>query len=394
MNAIDSSITLGCLNAEQSLKTAQASHPWSPTLATAILFVQLWNCVKTKLKTNSINTSRIISIETRILSYNISQTIPNTKTKVMKQINNHLRKAHKHLKDTRLKAHALRHKHLLQCQKDSEISENKTHTQFLKTLIVIEKQRDDHRFIRSYSKQSDKSGIKYIDIPKDYSIDWNKIPKKTPPEYWERVTIPAEIEKYIIKRNKRHLHQAQGTPCTVDPLASLLGYNSFTQFGQQVLDGSVNLTNKNLSPLQQLFFKQLKKQSGILTSPISKHISIKQMSDGFKCWRESTSTSPSKRHLGHYKSLLTSDGNEKNQIITHFNASMLQLLNTIINASISIGVPLTRWTTSEVIMIEKEKNNPRINRLRVINKYEADYNLILKISGHIKPRTMLNGKTC
>ena len=29
-------------------------------------------------------------------------------------------------------------------------------------------------------------------------------------------------------------------------------------------------------------------------------------------------------------------------------------------------------------MIEKEKNNPRINRLRVINKYEADYNLILK----------------
>ena len=102
------------------------------------------------------------------------------------------------------------------------------------------------------------------------------------------------------------------------------------------------------------------------------------MSDGFKCWRESTSTSLSKRHLGHYKILLTSDGNEKNKSITHFNVSMLQLHNTIINASISIGVPLTRWTTSEVIMIEKEKNNPRINRLRVINKYEADYNLILK----------------
>ena len=125
-------------------------------------------------------------------------------------------------------------------------------------MIVIKKQIDDHAFIRSYSKQSDKSGIKYIDIPKDYSIDWNKIPKKTPPEYWERVTIPVEIEKYIIKRNKIHVHQALGTPCTVEPLVSLLGYNSFTHFGKQVLDGSVNLTNKNLSPLQQLFFKQLK----------------------------------------------------------------------------------------------------------------------------------------
>ena len=164
----------------------------------------------------------------------------------------------------------------------------------------------------------------------------------------------------------------------MDPLVSLLGYDSFTKFGKQVLEGSVNLTNNNLTTLQQLFFKELKKQSGILKSPISKYISIKQMSDGFKCWRESTSTSPSKRHLGHYKCLLTSDGNEHDKTITHFNASMLQLHNTLINASISIGVPLTRWTTSEVIMIEKEKNNPRINRLRVINKYEADYNLILK----------------
>ena len=101
------------------------------------------------------------------------------------------------------------------------------------------------------------------------------------------------------------------------------------------------------------------------------------MSDGFKCCRESTSTSLSKRHLGHYKNLLTSDGNDKNKSITHFNASMLQLHNTTINASISIGVPLIRWTTSEVIMIEKEKNNPRINMLRVINKHEVDCNLIL-----------------
>ena len=134
-----------------------------------------------------------------------------------------------------------------------------------------------HRRIKNMTaSSSSNNNIHSIAIPTDKKLDWNKIPKKTSPEYWERVTIPAESEKYIIKRNKRHLHQAQGTPCTVEPLASLLGYNSFTQFGKQVLDGLVNLTNKNLSPLQQLFFKQLKKQSGILTSPISKYISIKQ----------------------------------------------------------------------------------------------------------------------
>ena len=109
MNDIDNSITLGCLNTEQSLKTVQASHIWSPTLATAILLVQLCNYVKTKLKTNLIDAGRISSIETRILSLNISQHIPDTKTKGMTQINNHLQYAHTHthLKDTKLKAHAL-----------------------------------------------------------------------------------------------------------------------------------------------------------------------------------------------------------------------------------------------------------------------------------------------
>lgn len=102
------------------------------------------------------------------------------------------------------------------------------------------------------------------------------------------------------------------------------------------------------------------------------------MSDGFKCWRGSTIASPSKRYLGCYKYLLISDRNEHDTKIVHFNASILQLHNTLVNASISIGTTLTRCTTFEVIMIEKEKNNVWINRLRVIKKYEADYNLILK----------------
>ena len=101
------------------------------------------------------------------------------------------------------------------------------------------------------------------------------------------------------------------------------------------------------------------------------------MSDGFKCWKESTNINPSKRYLGHYKCLLNSDGSEHDMKITHFNASIFQLYNTLINTSISIGTPLTRWTTSEVIMVEK-KNNQRINSLRVINKYETDYNIIIK----------------
>ena len=97
LNEIDKSIKLGSLNAELSLKTVQVSYSWSPTLASAILHVQLLNYVRTKLKINSINRTRLSSIVARIQSYNISQRIPDTTTKDMKKINTDLRQAHKHL---------------------------------------------------------------------------------------------------------------------------------------------------------------------------------------------------------------------------------------------------------------------------------------------------------
>ena len=37
------------------------------------------------------------------------------------------------------------------------------------------------------------------------------------------------------------------------------------------------------------------------------------MKQGFSKWKESTSTSPSYRHLGHYKALLVSDGRDNNE---------------------------------------------------------------------------------
>ena len=68
---------------------------------------------------------------------------------------------------------------------------------------------------------------------------------------------------------------------------------------------------------------------------------------------ESTSTSPSNRHLGHYKSFLVSDGKENDDAHSSFNHQMLQTFNTILNATIESGIPLTRWLSSIVVIIEK-----------------------------------------
>ena len=41
----------------------------------------------------------------------------------------------------------------------------------------------------------------------------------------------------------------------------------------------------------------------------------KEMKQGFSKWKEAISTSPSHRHLGHYKVLLVSDGRDNDEEI-------------------------------------------------------------------------------
>ena len=252
------------------------------------------------------------------------------------------------------------------------------HSRYLRMLIFIETQVEMHSTIRKFKSRNGQSNITYIDIPKDKSMDWNEIPKKLPAEEWKRIEDPILVEKYIIERNKRHLNQAQETPCTIEPLQSLLGLDSRTPFGNSVLEGTVDLTQLPLTNLQKLYFKEMKKTEKPLLNKVKNKISLDEMTYAFTKWKERTTTSPSGRHLGHYKALTVSDGEDNNEVMKAFSFEMLSSYNVIINAALALGTPLQRWERSIVLMIEKEKNCHRINRLRVINIYEADYNLILK----------------
>ena len=50
------------------------------------------------------------------------------------------------------------------------------------------------------------------------------------------------------------------------------------------------------------------------------------------------------------------------------------------NIAIGRGISIPRWSSAVNIMSEKDHGMPRINRLRIIHLFEADYNLFLKIA--------------
>ena len=99
---------------------------------------------------------------------------------------------------------------------------------------------------------------------------------------------------------------------------------------------------------------------------------------GFRNWKENTTTSPSGRHLGYHHSLLTPDGVQYSKEKEDFSERMWRLHHKITSIALLNARPLRRWLTSIVILILKDKGKPKIHRLRIINTYESEYNLILK----------------
>ena len=190
------------------------------------------------------------------------------------------------------------------------------------------------------------------------------------------MTNRQEIVKLLVKRNINHLNQAQGTPCTISPMKQLLGVDSFTEFSNDILKDVADFSNTNLTEVQKHLFTTLQRPPSQLSNVIPDFMSIAQMLNGFRKWKEQTSTSPSNRHLSHYKCLLIPE--EKVYKTDKFNKMMLKIHNTILNASIYTSIPLKRWKKLDVIILPKLQNNSQINRLRVINNFEVDFNLMLK----------------
>jgi hypothetical protein len=84
--------------------------------------------------------------------------------------------------------------------------------------------------------------------------------------------------------------------------------------------------------------------------------------------------------LGHYRSLLVNDGYDGyTEEEPDPSDTILGVYYQVATAALEWGVSLQRWQNSITTMIEKQPGCPRINKLRVIHLYKADFNLLLKI---------------
>ena len=166
-----------------------------------------------------------------------------------------------------------------------------------------------------------------------------------------------------------------------------------TQESELVLNGEY--TDEELTNVQRMFLNNMQR---ISQKKISTNFITTDEFDGkMKKWRETTSTSPSGRHLGHYKVLVsTIDRSLQENVVKNLQSIQKDIKMCyigLINYCVKHRYSLNRWKTIVNMMIYKEPGNVKIHRLRVIHLYEADQSLLWGIKWGERMRAAINNKT-
>ena len=231
-----------------------------------------------------------------------------------------------------------------------------------------------------------RTGITRIEIPVAPRAD----PKTC--VHWKQIEVPTEVLMHLQQRNRDHFGQAKGSPFTVQPLSDDLGFCGDGPESMSMLNGSYDVSQleANVALLVQ-HLKQTSEMAAIETHPT---ITTEEYVGKLKIWSESTSTSPSGLHLGHYKALIArhhysdidTDDEElvaKRDTWNRMQTSLLELHVNMLNYALERGYSYQRWHIVANAILFKDKDNVRVHRTRVIHIYEADYNLMLGIKWRI-----------
>jgi hypothetical protein len=146
-------------------------------------------------------------------------------------------------------------------------------------------------------KPKPSGGISLVKVPTDL-LNNPKAAKE-----WRTVTDSAEVEQLIMERQKVHFGQATPTLFTNEPLKSTFNWTGTSPEADVVLNGDYT-PSLHVDPQSNRILQSCTRKM----PPISSVISLAEMKHKYRTWNETTSTSPSGRHLGHKHALLKPDG--------------------------------------------------------------------------------------
>jgi len=362
LESIDEELTAILLAADRQCQPRNAD-PWSPALNQAYLRHCLWT-IALSAHNNNRNMSDVINaIRSKL------QPSPEDEAELHRSISANLRHVQKQLQKAKRDADQLRKAHLEAVLNEAKAAQNKKKTSAVKYLIRAEQNRRCYAAFRQHTKPKSAGGLAYL-------LETNPATQQT-----TTILDQEEMEKTLLDYSRTHFAAAQGSPFTIAPLSNLLQYDGLTNFGDKILKGRAHLEHLPFDEPTRALLTHLRDKSN---DDSRKHPFVyEELQEGIKKWPENTTTSPSGRHLGIYKTL------QRHVITPAPNAppstdpinqgrDVLYLIFDIMSLALTHTYTLNRWKTVWTFFIEKDLGNPDINRLRCLMIFEADWQLLLK----------------
>jgi hypothetical protein len=302
LNELDNIITNFMLTSEKSTCCLKDRVLWSPEKEQANFLCQYW-CVVYRAKQQQIDASRRIdNIWEKHNTESKQSIIDNTISlnMVLKQsLQKHSELCQYHQK--------LRDNYLQRKVEDFNEREDTNKVMNIEKLIRRERKRQDHVFIRKILKNNRSKGLIVLEIPSN-----------TLPGAYTRITDPDAIRRYLLILNVTHFGQANNTPFCQQPLLNFFQFEGINEDTERlILDGTIPLEIQEQPPHVHLLLEHFADKNNLPT--INSEISFEEFAGGMKKWNDRTTTSPSGRHLGHYKVLIrlqVMDENQKKIIYT------------------------------------------------------------------------------
>ena len=125
-------------------------------------------------------------------------------------------------------------------------------------------------------------------------------------------------------------------------------------------------TNENISDTTQLMISHLKRHAFGNDPPMTEFVTDTHFVGKMKVWKESTSTSPSGLHLGHWKALSArhaQSNNDTNEARTldQQQTAVRSVALLLINYALKWGYSYDRWKTVVNVMIFKDPGEYKIH---------------------------------
>jgi hypothetical protein len=271
--------------------------------------------------------------------------------------------------------------------------------QQLRQLHQREYRRSMYRILGHTLSSNSNPGLRRVNVPDDMARGQNLGNAQDPKTWkgpWLSITNTEEIAQRVKTNNIQQCNQAENTPFVSGPLATLIGRNGDSPSSQALLNGLLptNLL-PDLLPETVRVLQTLATPVATLADDSPVTITEEEFVKAYRVAKESTSSSSSGRHIGHYKAVLKAP-------------DLIQVHNVMMSLPYQVGFAPHRWTNVMDIMLEKEPGNSRCHRLPILALFENDFNqskhilVAQKVGHHVEDNDMVSnmqhvsrpGKNC